>query len=110
MLKLTYANRTEDLLEALAKSLEDERQKHTIWQPIQLVVPNPNVKRYLLDGLGRRLGVLANYKVNYLDGLWRSALEQMDPPFASGTAMCSRVRSCPCSQIRKPWTPRIWPP
>ena len=80
MLKLTYANRTEDLLEALAKSLEDERQKHTIWQPIQLVVPNPNVKRYLLDGLGRRLGVLANYKVNYLDGLWRSALEQMDPP------------------------------
>ena len=80
MLKLTYANRTEDLLEALAKSLEDERQAHGIWQPIQLVVPNPNVKRYLMDGLGRRLGVLANYKVNYLDGLWRSALEKMDPP------------------------------
>lgn len=80
MLKLTYANRTEDLLEVLAEALKAERQQFGIWEPIQLVVPNPNVKRYLLDGLGRSLGVLANYQVNYLDGLWRAPLNQMVPP------------------------------
>ena len=80
MLKLTYANRTEDLLEALSEALQAERETCGIWEPVQIVVPNPNVKRYLLDGLGRRLGVLANYKVHYLDGLWRASLEQMAPP------------------------------
>ena len=80
MLKLTYANRTEDLLEVLTEALRAERKAFGIWEPVQIVVPNPNVKRYLLDGLGRHLGVLANYKVHYLDGLWRTPLEQMAPP------------------------------
>ncbi len=80
MLKLTYANRTEDLLEVLSEALRAEREAYGIWEPIQIVVPNPNVKRYLLDGLGRHLGVLANFKVHYLDGLWRASLEQMVPP------------------------------
>lgn len=80
MLKLTYANRTERLLEALAEALREERRNHGMWEPIQLVVPNPNVKRYLLDGLGKSLGILANFKVNYLDGLWRGPLGQMEPP------------------------------
>ena len=80
MLRLTYANRTERLLEALAEALRQERQAFGMWEPIQLVVPNPNVKRYLLDGLGRSLGILANFKVDYLDGLWRGPLGQMDPP------------------------------
>ncbi|WP_026852126.1 exodeoxyribonuclease V subunit gamma [Geothrix fermentans] len=80
MLRLTYANRTERLLETLAEALRQERQAYGMWEPIQLVVPNPNVKRYLLDGLGKSLGILANFKVNYLDGLWRGPLGQMDPP------------------------------
>lgn len=80
MLRLTYANRTERLLETLAEALRQERQTFGIWEPIQLVVPNPNVKRYLLDGLGKSLGILANFKVDYLDGLWRRPLGQMDPP------------------------------
>lgn len=80
MLRLTYANRTERLLETLAEALRLERQAFGMWEPIQLVVPNPNVKRYLLDGLGRSLGILANFKVNYLDGLWRGPLGQMDSP------------------------------
>lgn len=80
MLSLTYANRTERLLETLTEVLRKERQTFGMWEPIQLVVPNPNVKRYLLDGLGKSLGILANFKVNYLDGLWRGPLGQMDPP------------------------------
>ena len=80
MLSLTYANRTERLLETLTEALRQERQAFGMWEPIQLVVPNPNVKRYLLDGLGKSLGILANFKVNYLDGLWRGPLGQMDPP------------------------------
>jgi len=80
MLRLTYANRTERLLETLTEALRQERQAFGMWEPIQLVVPNPNVKRYLLDGLGKSLGILANFKVNYLDGLWRGPLGQMEPP------------------------------
>ncbi|WP_243382328.1 exodeoxyribonuclease V subunit gamma [Geothrix alkalitolerans] len=80
MLSLTYANRTERLLETLTEALRQERQAFGIWEPIQLVVPNPNVKRYLLDGLGKSLGILAHFKVDYLDGLWRGPLGQMDPP------------------------------
>ncbi len=80
MLSLTYANRTERLLETLTEALRQERQAFGMWEPIQLVVPNPNVKRYLLDGLGKSLGILAHFKVNYLDGLWRGPLGQMDPP------------------------------
>lgn len=80
MLSLTYANRTERLLETLTEALSQERQAFGMWEPIQLVVPNPNVKRYLLGGLGKSLGILANFKVNYLDGLWRGPLGQMDPP------------------------------
>ena len=69
MLSLTYANRTERLLAELAEALRGEREAFGLWEPLQLVVPNPNVKRYLLDGLGRALGILANVQVDYLDGL-----------------------------------------
>ncbi|HEX9081677.1 MAG TPA: exodeoxyribonuclease V subunit gamma, partial [Holophagaceae bacterium] len=80
MLSLTYANRTERLLEALAARLREERETFGIWEPLRLVVPNPNVKRYLLDGLGRHLGILAHHRVDYLDGLWREPLEALEPP------------------------------
>lgn len=80
MLSLTYSNRTEHLLDELAEALRQERAAFGLWEPIQLVVPHPNVKRYLLDGLGRSLGILANVKVDYLDGLWRKPLERMEPP------------------------------
>ena len=76
MLSLTYANRTERLLAELAEALREEREAFGLWEPLQLVVPNPNVKRYLLDGLGRALGILANVQVDYLDGLWRRPLER----------------------------------
>ena len=80
MLSLTYANRTERLLAELAEALRGEREAFGLWEPLQLVVPNPNVKRYLLDGLGRALGILANVQVDYLDSLWRRPLERMAPP------------------------------
>lgn len=79
MLRLTYSNRTERLLETLAKALREERESFGPWEPIHLVVPNPNVKRYLMDGLSRSLDVLANFEVDFLDRLWRKALDQVEP-------------------------------
>ncbi|MBK8725704.1 MAG: exodeoxyribonuclease V subunit gamma [Holophagaceae bacterium] len=79
MLRLTYSNRTERLLATLAEALQAEREKFGPWAPIHLVVPNPNVKRYLLDGLSRSLGILANFQVDYLDTLWRRALDPVEP-------------------------------
>ena len=79
MLNLTYSNRTEDLLKALAEALRAEREQWGVWEPIRLVVPNPNVRRYLLDGLSKSLGILANFEVDYLDGLWQTPLKQMQP-------------------------------
>lgn len=76
MLRLTYSNRTERLLEALTATLAAEREAFGPWEPIHLVVPNPNVKRYLVDGLSRSLGVLANFQVDYLDTLWKGALKR----------------------------------
>jgi len=80
MLRLTYSNQTERLLEALAEALRTERAAAGPWAPIRLVVPNPNVKRYLVDGLSRCLDVLANFRVDFLDTLWREGLAGQKPP------------------------------
>ena len=80
MLRLTYSNRTERLLQELTEALRQERDTFGPWETLRLVVPNPNVRRYLLDGLGRSLGVLANFQVDYLDSLWSAPLKALDPP------------------------------
>lgn len=80
MLHLTTSNRTECLLEALAAALQTEREAFGPWEPFRLVVPNPNVRRWLLDHLSRRLGILANADIGYLDSLWKGAFEGEKPP------------------------------
>ena len=74
MIHLTYSNRTERLLDHLAGAIRLERAQRTVWEPIQLVVPNPFLKEYLRIQLARRLGVAANLRFMYLDGLWQQQL------------------------------------
>ena len=72
MITLTYSNRTEALLDRLAERIQGERQSGLDpWRPVQLVVPNAYLKEAVRMGLALRLGVAANLKFNYLDGIWR---------------------------------------
>ena len=74
MIQLTYSNRTEALLDRLAAAIRAERELRSVWQPVTLVVPNPFLKEYLRIQLARRLGVAANLRFSYLEGLWQGLL------------------------------------
>jgi exodeoxyribonuclease V gamma subunit len=75
MLELTYSNRTEALLDRLAERVRQERASgRGPWEPVHLVVPSPYLKEYLNLGLARKLGVAANLRFTYLDGLWQDLL------------------------------------
>jgi exodeoxyribonuclease V gamma subunit len=75
MLELTYSNRTEALLENLIRRVKAEREAgRGPWEPLHLVVPNPHFKEYLRQALATRLGVAANIRFSYLDGLWKDLL------------------------------------
>nr|WP_320131006.1 exodeoxyribonuclease V subunit gamma [uncultured Holophaga sp.] len=65
MLKLSYSNQTEALLEQLAERLEGRAP----WEPVHLVVPNGHLKEYVRTALARRLGIAANLRFCYLGGL-----------------------------------------
>jgi exodeoxyribonuclease V gamma subunit len=75
MLELTYSNRTEALLDILVTRVRAERAAgRGPWEPIHLVAPNPYFKEYLRQALARELGVAANIRFTYLDGLWKDLL------------------------------------
>ena len=74
MIHLTYSNRTEALLDRLAAAIRAEREARTPWEPVHLVVPNPFLKEYVRIQLARRLGVAANLRFTYLDGLWQGLM------------------------------------
>ncbi len=75
MLNLTFSNRTEGLLKALAKDIAHFRARSAggAWVPVHLVLPNPAVKQFLFRSLAK-VGVLAHTKDSYLEGFWRRFL------------------------------------
>jgi exodeoxyribonuclease V gamma subunit len=79
MIHVTYSNRTEELLAALAAGVRQERARLSPWEPIQLVVPNRNVETYLKLGLAQRLGIAANLEVSFLRGLLGNLAERLVP-------------------------------
>jgi exodeoxyribonuclease V gamma subunit len=79
MIHVTYSNRTEELLAALAAGVRQERLALGPWQPLQLVVPNRNVEIYLKLGLAERLGIAANLEVSFLRGLLAGVCERLIP-------------------------------
>jgi exodeoxyribonuclease V gamma subunit len=68
MIRLTYSNRTEGLLEALAADLDEARAAPGagLLDPAVLVVPNRNVELYLRQGLARVRGIATNLEVHQL--------------------------------------------
>ena len=61
MIRLTYSNRTEALLEALVARLDASRGVDPL-APRWIVVPNRNVERYADLGVARHLGIAANLR------------------------------------------------
>ncbi len=74
-LHVFYASQIEDLVSQLAVDLAYHRHDVGPWQPVSLVVPNPNVKDYLRATLARLFGASANLRFHFLEGFWRSHLD-----------------------------------
>jgi exodeoxyribonuclease V gamma subunit len=69
MIHLRYSNRTEELLRALADDLAAARAAgHGLFEPVPLVVPNPQIETYVKLGVARSNGVAAHLETRYLRG------------------------------------------
>ncbi len=68
MIRLTYSNRTEELLHALAGDLKASAAERGIFEPVPLVVPNPQIETYVKLGVARENGVAAHLETRYLRG------------------------------------------
>src|SRR5690606_41325460 len=88
LIHLTYAQRTEDLLDVLARDLEaNGRGRHPL-DPVRLVLPDRNLEAWLKQGLARRMGIAANLQVLYLERLVGGLLEAAGlPPLLDGDAI-----------------------
>lgn len=67
MLQLTYSNRTEALVEALVRRLDERRREGDVLEPTHLIVPNRNLERYLELELCQHLGVVGNLRFHRLE-------------------------------------------
>lgn len=61
MIRLSYSNRTEALLRALAASVRAQAATDPL-EPVPIVVPNRNMERYVELGLARHNGIAANLR------------------------------------------------
>ncbi|HXT50428.1 MAG TPA: exodeoxyribonuclease V subunit gamma, partial [Thermoanaerobaculia bacterium] len=68
MIRLVYSNRTEELLSALAETLQARRRAgaHPL-EPTHLLVPNRNLEQHVRLALAERLGVAANLRFHRLE-------------------------------------------
>ncbi len=65
---LTYSNATEALVEALAERLKERRARGVSpLTPVDIVVPNRNLERYLELSIAQRLGIAANLRFQRLE-------------------------------------------
>jgi exodeoxyribonuclease V gamma subunit len=72
MLYVHYSNQTEALLQGLVRRLDAARQRSPL-DPVEIVVPNRNMERYLELGVAQALGVAANLTFHRLErfvGRW----------------------------------------
>lgn len=93
MIRLTYSNRTEALLEALARRLDARRKSADPLAPIEIVVPNRNVERFVELGVARALGIAANLRFSRLEGLVRRWLEPGAPLLVEGALAACVLRA-----------------
>jgi exodeoxyribonuclease V gamma subunit len=81
MIRLTYSNRSEELLAALVENLERRRRRpgSSIFDATHLVVPNGNVETFLKLGLARATGIAAHLEVRWLRRFVAGLLERSHP-------------------------------
>lgn len=77
MIHLHYSNRTEALLDVLARGIEASRPSP--FEPVLVVVPNRNMERYVELGLASRLGIAANLRFLRLERFVWQWLEDATP-------------------------------
>jgi exodeoxyribonuclease V gamma subunit len=68
LIELIYSNRTERLLHSLVSDLSRRRQEgsHPL-DPVEIIVPNPNMETWVTLGLARATGVAANIRFRRLE-------------------------------------------
>ncbi|MDR0966700.1 MAG: exodeoxyribonuclease V subunit gamma [Myxococcales bacterium] len=74
MLRLTYSNRSEQLLARMAEDIQSLQRQRPL-APIQLVVPHRNVELWLRQHLAQHLGVAANLDIVQLKRFVRRLLD-----------------------------------
>jgi exodeoxyribonuclease V gamma subunit len=80
MIHLRYSNRTEELLRALAADLAAARSKGSgLFEPVPLVIPNPQVETYVKLGVARANGIAAHLETRYLRGHLASVVRASAP-------------------------------
>jgi len=97
MIRLTYSNRTEKLLDALAADLSPSAAAgRNPFEPVRIVVPNRNVETWLRHGLARRLGIAANLEVQQLRRFVGELLREALPGtrLVDGEMLLDLVLSC----------------
>ncbi|HWV37895.1 MAG TPA: exodeoxyribonuclease V subunit gamma [Vulgatibacter sp.] len=97
MIRLTYSNRTEKLLDALAADLSAAAASgRSPFEPVRVVVPNRNVETWLRHGLARRLGIAANLEVQQLRRFVGELLRKTlpDTRLVDGEILLDLVLSC----------------
>jgi exodeoxyribonuclease V gamma subunit len=92
MIRLTYSNRTEALLDALVRRIGEQRARpdHDPLEPIRIVTPNRNVERFVEIGIARKTGIAANLSFERLSAL-ASRLFGDGSPLLIGRDLLARV-------------------
>ncbi len=77
MIRFCCSNRLEALVEALAGTVGAGRT--SLFDPVNLVVPNTLIEGYVKQGLARRLGIAANVETRFLRSFLRQVAAQSAP-------------------------------
>lgn len=68
MIQLYLANHLEDLLEQLIQNIEKEqKQLRNPYEPINIIVPNPNIKYWLKQKIAEHQNICINYNFFYFE-------------------------------------------
>ena len=98
VIRFCCSNRLEALVEALAGTVGAGRT--SLFDPVNLVVPNTLVEGYVKQGLARRLGIAANVETRFLRSFLRQvAAAERTRRRRSSTATSSKGRCSGCSMI-----------
>ncbi|MCG8422711.1 MAG: exodeoxyribonuclease V subunit gamma [Proteobacteria bacterium] len=85
MLRLTYSNCFEELVDALCADVKEYRARSAanVFSPGEIIVPNHNVSAYLKFAIAQRLGIAANLHFQFLSSFIASRIPRQAGPSGS---------------------------